>query len=146
MPTATFHHGVTVDATREEVWDSLQEPDAWRAVGPVQELWDPVTEGGVLTGFRWSTDLGGVVYNGTGAAVNQQRPDHYSLLLDTSEMAGTITVDLSDANPGGTMVDVTVELQSKGLLSSLFFPVVARAIGDGLEQQIEGMAERLGSG
>lgn len=145
MPTSTFHHSVTVDATREEVWDSLQEPDAWRAVGPVQELWDPAIEDGVLTGFKWSTNLGGVVYKGTGVAVDATKPDHYSLMLDTSEMAGTITVDLSEANPGGTDVDVTVELQSKGLLSSLFFPVVSKAIGDGLEDQIEEMADRLGS-
>ena len=81
----------------------------------------------------------------TGEAVETQRPDHYSLVLDTSEMAGTISVDLTDGNPGGTIVDVTVELQSKGLLSSLFFPVVSRAIGDGLSDQIEEMAERLAS-
>ena len=145
MPSATFHHAVTVQASPGEVWDSLQEPDAWRSVGPVQELWDPVTEDGVLTGFQWSTDIGGVVYNGTGEAVESQRPEHYSLILDTSEMAGTIAVDLTEENPGGTLVDVTVELQSKGLLSSMFFPVVSRAIGEGLNDQVEEMAQRFDS-
>jgi carbon monoxide dehydrogenase subunit G len=145
MPSATFHHTVSVDAPRDAVWDSLQQPDMWRSVGPVQELWDPTVEDGVLTGFQWSTNVGGMVYNGTGVAIDQERPDHYSLVLDTSEMAGTITVDLTDANPGGTVLDVTVELQSKGLLSSLFFPVVSGAIGAGLGAQIQDMAERLGS-
>jgi len=143
MPAATFHHEITVDAPQEHVWDGLQDPAVWNSIGPVQNLWDPVIEDGVLTGFQWSTDIGGVVYKGTGKSVIQERPDRYRLILDTSEMAGTITVDLSPANPGGTIVDVTLELRSKGLLSAMFFPVVSRAIGGGLPDQVEDMAAQL---
>lgn len=143
MPSATFHNSVTVDAAPEAVWDRLQEPDIWRSIGPVQELWDPVVEDGVLAGFQWSTHIGGIVYNGTGAAVSRERPHHFELVLDTSEMAGTITVDLSDGNPGATVVAVTLELRSKGLLASLFFPVVSRAIGDGFPDQVRDLATRL---
>ena len=102
MPAATFHHEITVDGPQEHVWDGLQDPAVWNSIGPVQNLWDPVIEDGVLTGFQWSTDIGGVVYKGTGKSVIQERPHRYQLILDTSEMAGTITVDLSPANPGGT--------------------------------------------
>ncbi len=143
MPSAVFHHTIKVDARADRVWDRLQEPDIWRSIGPVQNLWDPVVEDGVLTGFRWSTDISGVVYQGTGTATIQDRPDQYQLVLETSEMAGTITVDLSEGNPGGTIVDVTLELRSKGLLSSMFFPVVSRAIGGGLHDQVEDMAAQL---
>ena len=145
MPSAVFHHSITVDAPPDAVWDRLQEPDIWRSVGPVQNLWDPTVEHGVLTGFQWSTNIGGVVYNGTGAAVNPARPHHYELKLDTSEMAGTIRVELAAGNPGGTEVDVALELRSKGLLSSMFFPLVSRAIGNGLPDQIEELAVRLGT-
>ena len=143
MPAATFHHTIRVDAPADQVWDRLQEPDIWRSVGPVQNLWDPVVEDGVLAGFQWSTDIGGVVYKGTGTATIQDRPDQYQLVLDTSEMAGTITVDLSQGNAGETIVNVALELRSKGLLSSIFFPVVGRAIGGGLPGQVEDMAAHL---
>lgn len=145
MPSTTLHDSVGVDASPDAVWDRLQEPDIWRSIGPVQEVWDPVVEDGLLTGFQWSTDIGGVVYSGTGAAVNADPPHHYELVLDTSEMAGTISVDLTEGSPGGTDIDVTVELQSKGLLSSMFFPVVARALGDGLSDQLNELAMRLDS-
>ena len=117
----------------------------WRSVGPVQNLWDPTIEDGVLTGFQWSTNIGGVVYKGTGTSVNPQRPHHYELILDTSEMAGTISVELAAGNPGRTEVEVALELRSKGFLSSMFFPLLSRAIGNGLPAQIEDLAVRLGS-
>lgn len=145
MPSATFRHTITIDSAPEAVWDSLQNPTVWESVGPVQKVWDPVIEDGVLIGFQWSTDLGGMVYEGTGTATIQERPDQYQLVLDTSEMAGTITVDLIPGNREGTTVDVTVELASKGLLSSMFFPVVSRAISDGLPDQVATMATSLGA-
>jgi carbon monoxide dehydrogenase subunit G len=143
MPAVTFHNTIKVGAPADQVWDQLQEPDIWRSVGPVQELWDPVIEDGVLAGFQWSTNIGGIVYKGTGTATIQDRPDQYQLVLDTSEMAGTITVDLSKGNRAETIVDVTLELRSKGILSSMFFPVVSRAIGGGLPAQVEDMAAQL---
>lgn len=126
------------------MWDGLQQADVWSSIGPVQRVWDPIVEDGVLNGFSWSTDIGGVVYEGTGTATEQRRPDRYQLVLEASEMGGTITVDLSPANPGGTHASVTVEVRSKGLLSGMFFPLVSRAVGGGLEQQVEELAAQLG--
>ena len=100
MPSATFTETVTIDADPANVWDQLQEPDVWASLGPVQKVWDPIIEDGVLTGFTWSTDIGGKVYEGTGKVISHQRPDRYELMLDTSEMSGTITANLSPANPG----------------------------------------------
>jgi len=143
MPAATIQHTTTIDAPRERVWDGLQDPNVWTSIGPVQKVWDPQFEDGVLTGFQWSTEIGGVVYEGTGSAAVRERPGRYQLVLDTSEVAGTITVNLRDGNPGGTEVEVTVEIRSKGLLSSMFFPVVRRAIDDSLPEQVDAIADRL---
>lgn len=143
MPSATFTETVTIDADLANVWDQLQEPDVWESLGPVQQVWDPITEDGVLTGFTWSTNIGGKVYEGTGKAVSHERPNRYELLLDTSEMSGTITADLSAANPGGTDAVVAIELKSKGLLSSMFFPAIKNAIGAGFPQQVSDMGARL---
>ena len=146
MPSATFTETVTIDADPANVWDQLQEPDVWASLGPVQKVWDPIFDEGVLTGFTWSTDIGGKTYEGTGTAVSHQRPDRYELLLDTSEMSGTITADLTAANPGGTEAIVAIELKSKGLLSSMFFPAIKNAIGNGFPEQVSDMGARLSSG
>ena len=98
----------------------------------------------MLTGFQWSTDIGGVVYDGTGTAVGHERPNRYELVLNTSEVGGSIAVDLTERDNGnGTGIDVEVELRSKGLLSSMFFPIVSRAVGDGLPDQVQDLAARL---
>jgi hypothetical protein len=145
MPSATFSESVAINVAPPEVWDQLQEPDVWASLGPVQKVWDPIVENGVLTGFTWSTDIGGKVYEGTGKVLGHHRPDRYQLLLDTSEMAGTITVELSSGNPGGTDAVVEIEIRSKGLLSSMFFPAIRNAIGSGFPQQVRDMGVRLSS-
>ncbi|MGB9358546.1 MAG: SRPBCC family protein [Acidimicrobiia bacterium] len=145
MPSATFSETVTIDSDPANVWDQLQEPDVWASLGPVQKVWDPIFDDGVLTGFTWSTDIGGKVYEGTGRAISHQRPDRYELMLDTSEMSGTITAELSPANPGGTEAVVAIELKSKGLLSSMFFPAIKNAIGSGFPGQVSDMGARLSS-
>ncbi len=143
MPSATFTETVEIDATPGEVWDRLQEPSIWQSVGPVQKVWDPTIEDGVLQTFKWSTNIGGKVYNGDGKALDHTRPGHYKLLLDTSEMSGTISVDLTSGNPGGTSAVVAIELKSKGMLSSMFFPAIKKAVGSGFPQQVVDMGAEL---
>ena len=145
MPSATFSESVAINVDPPAVWDQLQEPDVWASLGPVQKVWDPIVEDGVLTGFTWSTNIGGKVYEGTGKVIDHNRPDRYQLLLDTSEMAGTITADLSPGNPGGTDAVVAIEIRSKGLLSSMFFPAIKNAIGSGFPDQVSDMGVRLSS-
>lgn len=143
MPSATFSEAVTIDADPASVWDQLQQPGTWESLGPVQKVWDPVIDSGVLTAFKWSTNIGGKVYEGTGEMLDHERPNAYRIVLDTSEMAGTIAVDLSLANPGGTEAVVEIELRSKGLLSSMFFPAIRNAIGSGFPDQVAGMGAKI---
>ena len=118
MPSATFSENVTIEADPANVWDQLQEPDVWASLGPVQKVWDPIFDDGVLTGFTWSTDIGGKVYEGTGKAISHQRPDRYELLLDTSEMSGTGTVDFhifcADSTLGKKGVHDTLIIATEG--------------------------------
>ena len=145
MPSATFSESVTIDAAPADVWDRLQDPAIWATLGPVQKVWDPVIEDGVLQGFDWSTNIGGKLYEGTGKALDRQRPDRYQLVLDTSEMAGTITAELSAGNPSGTEAVVEIEIRSKGLLSSRFFPAIKHAIGSGFPDQVADMGTTISS-
>lgn len=143
MPSATFSHSVHVDRPRAEIWDELQNPDIWAAVGPVQKVWDPTIRDGVLLGFKWSTNIGGKDYKGVGKALQHDRPDRYILDLDAGEMAGKVDAILADSNPGGTDIDVSIELRSQGMLSSLFFPAIKSAIGGGFPDQVDDLAAKL---
>jgi carbon monoxide dehydrogenase subunit G len=143
MPSATFTENVTIDAAPENVWDRLQAPEIWEAVGPVEKVWNPRIEDGVLLGFKWSTNIGGKIYEGDGSAVTHDRPGHYRVLLDTSEMSGEVDVALSPGNPGGTVAVVSIELRSKGILSSMFFPAIKNAVGSGFPDQVADMVEQL---
>ena len=143
MPSATFTENVTIDAAPADVWDRLQVPGIWEAVGPVEKVWNPSVEDGVLESFEWSTNIGGKVYNGVGTAVTHDRPGHYRILLDTSEMSGEVDVVLTPANPGGTNAVVSIELRSKGMLSSLFLPAIKNAVGSGFPDQVVDMGAQL---
>jgi hypothetical protein len=144
MPSATFTETVTIDAAPSDVWDRLQSPSIWESVGPVQKVWDPTIENGVLLLFKWSTNIGGKVYEGVGTALEHDRPNRYVLDLDAGEMAGKITSVLSSGNPGGTEAEVSIELRSKGMLSSLFFPAIKNAVGAGFPDQVADMGNELG--
>ena len=60
--------------------------------------------------------------------------------IETSELRGITRVVLDDAG-GGTQITVSLEVESIGMLSSLFFPVIAAAIGNGLPRAVEKFAD-----
>jgi hypothetical protein len=64
--------------------------------------------------------------------------------LDAGEIAGSLTADLA-AVPGGdgTAVTVTLVVTSRGMLSTLFFPVVTEAVSSGLPRQVDEFAAAL---
>jgi hypothetical protein len=144
VPSATFTETIDVHAVPEDVWDRLQVPGIWASVGPVQKVWDPTIDDGVLRNFKWSTNIGGKVYEGVGTALEHDRPHRYVRDLDAGEMAGKISTDLTAGNPGGTTAEVSIELRSKGMLSSLFFPAIKNAVGSGFPEQVADMGAQLG--
>lgn len=142
MPSATYAHAMDVSATPDEVWTALMRPATWAQVGPVNEVWDPEYTGEALTGWKWSTDIGGRSFQGTAAAVDFEAPTKYATELDAGEMAGTITIELSGGNPT-THMDVTLDFRSKGMLSAMFFPVIKDAIGNGFAEQMDQFASTV---
>jgi hypothetical protein len=55
---------------------------------------------------------------------------------------GITTVELEPRHDG-TSVSVTLEVESRGLLSSMFFPIIASAIGNGLPAAVDEFAQGL---
>jgi hypothetical protein len=65
--------------------------------------------------------------------------------LDATEVVGTLTTRLSENGDEATQIEVTLEIESRGTLSTLFFPVVSDVVGRGLPSQVERFAESFAS-
>ncbi len=140
MPRASFTHQVIVPRSVDEIWARLQVAETWSNIGPVEDVWDAEhTDEGHLERYRWSTTVGPRSYQGRAKVIGSE-PGHLMRLdLDATEVVGTLTTRLSE-NGAGTDLEVTLEVESRGTLSTLFFPVVSEAVGRGLPMQVERFA------
>lgn len=142
MPSDTFSHTVRVDATPESVVAALQAAATWKGIGPIDDVWDATHEGADLTGFRWSAHAAGKSWEGTATRKDDQKPGTMALDLDSSEIAGVITVSYVP-DDGGTALTVDLFARSKGVLAGMFWGVVADALRSGLPTQIEAFGRQF---
>jgi carbon monoxide dehydrogenase subunit G len=144
MPRATVSHEVEVDREIGHVWERLQDAATWANIGPVENVWDALHNGdGHLMSYRWSTTVAARVYKGIAETIEVEPPEVMTLRLDAGEVAGTLTARLSEVAADRTTVDVALEIISRGTLSTLFFPLVAEAVRNGLPAQVERFAARV---
>lgn len=145
MPSQTFTHRSTSSAPVDEVWAALDRPETWEAIGGVDRVFDPkVDSDGRLQGFSFETLAGGKLYLGVATPDRRVEGEIIAWKVTTSEMRGITSVEV--ANDGdGTLITVVLEVQSAGFLSSMFFPVIAKAIGSGLPRSVDEFAAGLGS-
>lgn len=143
VASETFKHSAVTDAPPHEVWEALDRPATWEAIPGIDRVTDPVLDsGGRLRGFSFETVAGGRRYRGVASPAERVEGQAIAWTVDSAEMQGTIRVGLTPVG-GRTSVEVTVEVGSAGLLSSLFFPVIAGAIGRGLPGAVERFAKGL---
>ncbi len=141
MPRATFTHEVTVHRSMQHVWKRLQDADTYANIGPVEKVWDPVhDDDGVLQQYTWSTTVGRKPYEGSARTVEAHNPSYLKMDLDAGEVAGSLATALEAVTDEVTNLAVTLEIISKGTLSTLFFPVISDAVGRGLPEQVETFA------
>lgn len=140
MPEASTSHSARVDVGRSAVWNALQNPGTWRAIGPIDDVSQPRhRDDGVLSGFNWTTNLGGKKYNGTAKVTVCHPESTYGLRLETSEIVGDILTEIAAAD-GSTTITVTLTFRTKGMLSAMFFPAIKQAMATGFPQQVESFA------
>ena len=133
MPDASFTTDAVVSRSTAEVWDRLQDAQTWSNIGPVEEVWDAEHDAdGHLTRYRWSTTVGPRKYRGRADVVEADPGRMMALDLDAVEVAGRLTTVLSENGDGSTHLEVTLLVEAKGMLSTMFFPVVSDAVGRGL--------------
>lgn len=131
------------DASIERVWGSLDTPETWEAIGGVDRVFDPaVDDEGRLQGFSFETLAAGKRYVGLATPNRRDEGRLMSWRIESSEVRGVTTVELEPSDPG-TSVTVTLEVESRSLLSGMFFPLIANAIGNGLPDAVDDFARGL---
>lgn len=140
MPKETFTHSAITRAKRTEVWKALDAPKTWEGIGGVDRVIDPVIDrDGHLRGFSFETAVAGKTYLGKATPKAREESRLMAWNIENSEVRGVTAVDLTD-DGDGTRVEVTLEVESVGIFSSMFFPVIAKAIGSGLPQTVDAFA------
>lgn len=144
MPTQTFEHSATARIDTAEVWKAFDRPDTWEGIAGIDRVFDPDFDGeGRLRGFKFDTIAAGKRYVGTATPEGRVDGRMIAWRIRNSEVVGTTTVTLEPA-PSGTLISVKLTVESVGFLSSMFFPVVASAIGNGLPRSVDDFAAGFG--
>lgn len=127
------------------MWAALDRPETWEAIGGVDRVFDPkVDDQGRLEGFSFETLAGGKRHTGTASPSRRVEGATMAWNIESSEVKGTTSVDLK-TDDQGTNVSVTVYVESVGFLSSMFFPVIAGALGKSLPTAVEEFVAGLSS-
>ena len=143
MPKDEFSHTATAQASPKEVFDVLDEPATWEQIGGVDRVTDPVIDSeGRLQGFGFEVRAAGKSYVGRATPHMRIEDELMAWNVDTTEIKGTTSVALRPVGES-TEVTVTLEVESKGLLASMFFPVIAAAVGNGLPRSVEEFTTRF---
>lgn len=140
MTKQTFSHTSVSTASRSEVWRALDWPSTWEGIGGVDRVIDPaIDDEGRLLGFTFETVVAGTKYLGQATPNAREEGQMMTLNVENAEIRGAIRIDLSDDGEG-TFIHVTLDVESAGMLSAMFFPAIARSIGDGLPGAIDKFA------
>ncbi len=144
MPRATFSHQAVAAAPIAAVWDRLQLAETWADIGPVETVSESHQDDeGRLESFVWTTTVAMKQYRGTAEVAESADHERMRLDLDAREVVGWLETHLAPNGNGTTIVTVTLEVVSRGTLSTLFFPVVTEVIAKGLPDQVDRFAESL---
>ncbi len=144
MPSTSVSAAAVTSASLTHVWERFNDVGTWAGIGLAEEVFDPEYVDGRLAGFAWTTKAAGITYRGSAAFTIWDNPTRLSFDLINTEITGTISIETAE-HADGTELHVTVGARSVGLLASMFFPVIAQALQNGLAAQVEGFALRLAS-
>jgi carbon monoxide dehydrogenase subunit G len=137
MPGKTFQHTAVASASVSDVWKSLDEPATWEAIPGVDRVIDPVVDAdGRLRGFSFESDVGGRKYLGEATPARREEGRLMAWDIDSSEVKGKVAIEIGPQDDG-TNVQVRLDVEGAGMLGSLFFPVIASAIGSGFAATVE---------
>jgi len=143
VPSRSFQHSAIAHAPIAKVWEALNDPKSWESVPGVDRILESVIDQeGQLQSFSFESLAAGKRYLGRALPAGREFEKMMAWDIETSEIRGRIIVSLGGTDDG-TRVDVMLRLESVGVLSSVFFPVIASAIGDGFPKTVQDFARDL---
>jgi carbon monoxide dehydrogenase subunit G len=145
LRSQTFSHTASTATPVDRVWAALDRPETWAAIGGVDRVHDPVVDDeGRLMGFSFETRIGGIAYRGKASPRERMEGSVMAWDIDSPDIRGVTAVRLEGDGDAGTRLTVTLTVESKGMLASMFFPSIAGAVGRGLPGAVEEFAASLG--
>ena len=143
MPKAQFDHQVSIAAPPPAVWYQMQQPETWAGLGPIERIWDPHWENGILCSFQWHAQAGPRKVDGV-ANTRQVLVEELMVIdLQGGGFNGLLTTELTLGAEDHTDAHVVLALATDDMLLSLVFGIVADAIKRGLPEQVEQLAARV---
>lgn len=140
VPSKSFKHTAVAAAPIDDVWAALDQPETWESIGGIDRVVDSnIDSNGRLRGFSFDTVVAGVPYRGSATPAGRDEGRLIGWNIENSEIAGTITVTLSDTG-SNTEIDVNLTVESKGMLAAMFFSAVSKAVGTGLPGSVDAFA------
>jgi len=144
VPSQTFSHSALAAAEPAEVWTTFDNPTTWESISGIDRVYDArVNSSGQLQGFSFDTEVAGRKYVGVATPGERVEGNVITWNVRNSEIKGMIRVQMTEAEPG-TNIEVTLEVESAGFLSGMFFPVIANTIGSGLPTTVDEFAQGFG--
>ena len=143
MPRQTFMHRVVTAAEPAQVWRALQRPESWGRIGGVTKVEQPQFDAaGELTGYRFTVQIGGKPHVGTATRSETTPGRRVAMTLDSDQLGGLIDIELEPAGDQ-TAINVAMTVQSKGMMTTVLFPVISGAIASGFNEAVEEFASAL---
>jgi hypothetical protein len=140
-----FFHRALVATHVERVWRELQKPSTWKQIGGVDEISDEqFDEHQDLVGYRFTIVIAGTDYQGVATRTLAERGKLMVMSIDSSQLTGEIGVALA---PDGqtTGIELSMAMASKGLLASMFFPAIVKAVAGGFDATAAEFVNSLGN-
>ena len=140
VPSKSFKHTAVATAPIDDVWAALDQPQTWESIGGIDKIVDSnIDSDGRLRSFSFDTVVAGIPYRGKAIPAGREEGRLISWNIENSEIAGTITVTLSDKD-SETTINVALRVESKGMLAAMFFSAVSKAVGTGLPGSVDAFA------
>jgi hypothetical protein len=143
MPGSRYAHTTTAHAARERVWEALQEAETWSGIGPIDEVWEDVHSDGELVSFRWAATAAGRRWKGSARTSRVVPGELMELELRSPEVRGSISCGLASSADATTDVTVTMDVAAAGLLATMFWGTVDRAIRSGFAGHVDEFGGRF---
>lgn len=122
----------------------MDDPETWASISGIDRVREPKFQDGRLIGFAFDTNVAGRAYAGIATPASRVEGESISWRIQNSEIKGVVGVELTPVDQK-TEIGVALHVESNGMMSRMFFPVIANVVGNGLPKTVDEFAARFDS-